>query len=141
MTTASRTNADRVRDLYAAIESRTPLSAAHFTPDAETVELPNRIKPNGARAPLDTMLANSAAGTGLLARQHYAVDSLLEIDDLVIARLIWTGTVAKAVGPFSEGQELIAHIAQFVTFRDGLIARIETYDCYEPFEPRPSGDS
>ena len=133
MSTALRTNANRVRDLYLAIESGAPLTAAHFTPDAETVERPNLIKPNGAHSPLATMLANSAAGAGLLARQHYAVHSIIEVDDLVVARLTWTGTVAREVGPFGEGQELTAHIAQFVTFRDGLIARIETYDCYESF--------
>lgn len=126
-------NADRVRDLYSAIESGTPLSTRHFTPDAETIERPNLIKPNGAHAPLEVMLANASAGAGLLARQQYEIASLIEVGDLVIARLTWTGTVANAVGPFRGGHELKAHVAQFVTFRDGLIARIETYDCYEPF--------
>lgn len=133
MTTLTRSNADRVRDLYSAIESGAPLSPEHFTPDAETIERPNLIKPDGAHSPLATMLSNSAAGAGLLARQHYAVESLIEIGDLVIARLTWTGTVARAVGPFRDDHELTAHIAQFITFRDGLISRIETYDCYEPF--------
>ena len=133
MTTLTRSNADRVRDLYSSIESGAPLSAEHFTPDAETIERPNLIKPRGAHSPLATMLANSAAGAGLLASQRYEIESLMELDDLVVARLTWTGTVAKAVGPFRDGHELAAHIAQFITFRDGLIARIETYDCYEPF--------
>jgi hypothetical protein len=31
------------------------------------------------------------------------------------------------------GQQLRAHIAQFVSTRDGRISKIETYDCYEPF--------
>ena len=133
MTTQMHTNADRVRGLYRAIESGSPLSAEHFTPDAETIERPNLIKPNGARSPLATMLANSAAGGGLLSRQHYAIESIIEFGDLVIVRLTWTGTVGSAVGPFREGHELTAHIAQFVTLQDGLISRIETYDCYEPF--------
>ncbi len=133
MTTQTHSNADRVRHLYRAIESGRPLSAEHFTPDAETIERPNLIKPTGARSPLATMLANSAAGAGLLSRQHYAIDSVVESGELVIVRLTWTGTVGSAVGPFRQGHQLTAHIAQFVTFRDGLISRIETYDCYEPF--------
>ena len=49
------------------------------------------------------------------------------------AGLTWRGRIAGDVGPFREGQELTAHIAQFIETRDGRVARIETYDCYEPF--------
>ena len=35
--------------------------------------------------------------------------------------------------PAPSGQELTAHIAQFIELKDGRIASIETYDCYEPF--------
>ena len=52
-------------------------------------------------------------------------------------RLTWTGVGARAVGPFREGQTLTAHIAQFVETRDERIATIETFDCYEPFQPSP----
>ena len=41
--------------------------------------------------------------------------------------------MARDVGLFRAGQELVAHIAQFVRVRDGRVASIETYDCYEPF--------
>lgn len=34
---------------------------------------------------------------------------------------------------FRAGQTLTAHIAQFISTRDGRIASIETFDCYEPF--------
>lgn len=38
------------------------------------------------------------------------------------------------MGAWREGQNLTAHIAQFIETRDGLVASIETFDCYEPFE-------
>jgi len=40
--------------------------------------------------------------------------------------------VGEAVGPFAAGQELVAHIAQWLEVRDGRVARLESWDCYEP---------
>src|SRR5262249_28595138 len=104
-----------------------------FTDDASTVEHPNLIKPSGAVVPLERMLLASSAGAGLLAKQTYDVRSAIEFDDTAILRLKWTGVVARAVGAFNEGQVLTAHIAQFIKTRDGRVASIETFDCYEPF--------
>jgi ketosteroid isomerase-like protein len=53
---------------------------------------------------------------------------------LAILRIHWTATIARDAGPFKAGQQLSAYIAQFISTRDGRIASIETYDCYEPFE-------
>lgn len=121
--------------LYAAIEAgkHGPELAAFFTEDAGTLEHPNLIKPRGAQVALEAMLAASAAGAGLLSRQSYDVRSTLDVGSLAIVRLRWTGIIARAVGPFREGQELVAHIAQFIDTRDGRVASIETFDCYEPF--------
>jgi len=107
-----------------------------FTDDAVTLERPNLVKPAGATSPLEQMLRASTAGAGLLCKQSYAVHSALEQGALAVLRLTWTGEIARDVGPFHAGQQLTAHIAQFVDTRDGRIARIETYDCYEPFPNR-----
>lgn len=105
----------------------------HFTADAVTIERPNLIKPNGATTPLEGMLANSAAGVGMLREQRYEVNDIVETGDTAIVRLTWTGVIRQAIGPFAEGQILTAHVAQFVRVQDDRIASIETYDCYEPF--------
>lgn len=104
-----------------------------FTDDMVMVERPNLIKPTGARATRSHMLANSAAGASLLSRQKFDVHSAISHGDTVIVRLLWTGTIARDVAPFHAGQELTAHVAQFIQLKDGQIASIETYDCYEPF--------
>ncbi|MFD4676573.1 nuclear transport factor 2 family protein [Lentzea sp. NPDC058450] len=119
---------DLATSLHRALEAGEsgPALRRHFAADAVTVERPNLIKPNGARSPLEEMLANSEKGTGLLSRQKYDVHSALVSGDTAILRLTWTGTLR-------DGRELVAHIAQFVDTRDGLISAIETYDCYEPF--------
>ena len=104
-----------------------------FTPEAVTVEQPNALKPSGAEATLEQMLKNSTTGAGLLSQQRYDIVDAIAHGDTAIVRLVWTGTIAADVGKFSGGQQLRAHIAQFVSTRDGRISRIETYDCYEPF--------
>lgn len=110
-----------------------------FTPDANTIERPNLLKPRGAAIALREMLSNSIAGAGLLAQQRYELVDAVAHDSLAILRLFWTGTIARDVGPFQAGQQLRAHIAQFISTRDGRISRIETYDCYEPFSEGIAG--
>jgi ketosteroid isomerase-like protein len=133
MTSLSPT--DVVRRLYAAIEAgrNGEQLREYFTPDAVTIERPNAITPRGRTSDLDGMLAASTAGAGLLAEQRYEVRHVVEADDLVIVRLSWTGVVAEDAGPFRAGQALSADIAQFVRVRDGRVAEIESYDCYQPF--------
>jgi ketosteroid isomerase-like protein len=109
-----------------------------FTDDATTLEHPNLIKPTGATSDLAQMLAASTAGAGRLSSQRYEVRDALESGDLAVLRVRWTGVIARDIGPFREGQRLTAHIAQFVRIRDGRVAAIETYDCYEPLD-RPVG--
>jgi len=124
-----------VRALHRALEagkSGAELRAL-FTDDAKTIEHPNLIKPAGGVATLERMLAASATGAELLARQSYTVHHELELGTLAVLRLTWTGVIRRSVGPFREGQELKAQIAQFIETRDGRIASIETFDCYEPF--------
>ncbi|MGI5502393.1 nuclear transport factor 2 family protein [Lentzea sp. CA-135723] len=119
---------DLATSLHRALEAGESGSALrrHFTADAVTVERPNLIKPGGARTPLEEMLANSEKGAGLLTSQKYDVHSALVAGGTAILGLRWTGVLR-------DGRELVAHIAQFVDTRDGLISAVETYDCYEPF--------
>lgn len=126
---------DILSNLHRALEDGIAGEAlrAHFTDDAVTEEYPNRIKPEGARLDLATIVADSVRGAGLLRRQRYDVQTSYEVGDTAIVRLTWTGEVAHDIGPFSAGQVLTAHIAQFVETRDGRVAHIATYDCYDPF--------
>jgi SnoaL-like domain len=105
-----------------------------FTHDAVTVERPNLISPTGRASGLEQMAAASETGSKLLSEQKFDVFSEMVVDETAIVRLTWTGTVAVDAGPFHAGQQLTAHVAQFVTASDGRISRIETYDCYEPFD-------
>lgn len=75
-----------------------------------------------------------SAGAELLEWQRYDIHQAVEQEDEVVLRLTWTGMVARDAGPFTKGQELRAHIVQFIRTRDGRIREIETYDCFEPVQ-------
>lgn len=130
-----RDAASTVTAFYTAIEQgrHGDELSEYLAADAITWEHPNVLVPGGRLSDRAAMLAASSAGASLLTRQRYEIHWLREVDDTVAVRLTWRGTVAADAGPFHAGQELTAHIAQFVTVRDGRIAEIETYDCYEPF--------
>lgn len=123
------------RALHTALEAGASGEAlrALFTSQAATLEHPNAIKPQGGTARLEQMLSASVAGAKLLAKQHYELLDAIVHGNLAILRVLWTGTIATDVGPFHAGQELRAHIAQFITTEGDRIAHIETFDCYEPF--------
>jgi hypothetical protein len=130
------------RALHAALEAgkHGDELRSFFTEDAVTVEQPNLLKPAGARTELDGLMKASTAGASLLVKQSYDVHSAMEQGSLAVLRLTWTGEIARDVGPFRKGQKLTAHIARFIDTREGRIARIETFDCYEPFGSPPPSD-
>lgn len=101
--------------------------------DIVTTEYPNLVAPSGGRHDLAEMTAASERGAALLASQRYEVFEAHDLGDTAIVRLTWTGVIARAIGPFEEGQTLTAHIAQFVRSRGDKLVSIATYDCYEAF--------
>lgn len=107
--------------------------AAHWTDDVVTAEYPNMISPRGRTSDRSAMVAASTLGAGLLSSQRYDLVEAFEHGDTAVLRLTWTGVVAADTGPFTAGQELTAHIAQVIRTRNGKVAALATYDCYEPF--------
>lgn len=131
----SRSPVDIARAIHAALEAgqHGPELGPFFTEDVTTREHPNLIKPTGGLLARDRMLKESASGAGLLAKQTYDLHSAINHGNTAILRLTWRGVIARNVGQFRAGQELVAHIAQFIETWDGKVASIETFDCYEPF--------
>ena len=107
--------------------------ASVLHPDSTLVEHPNQVVPNGARRGLSETLAGFKAGRSLLSEQSFEIHELLADGDRAAVRAIWRGTVGQDIGPYTKGLEMTAHVAAFVTVRDGLVLEHETFDCYEPF--------
>ncbi|WP_224241014.1 nuclear transport factor 2 family protein [Hyalangium gracile] len=102
-------------------------------PDVSQHEYPNRLFPNGAHRDAQALRASSERGQQVLSSQRYEVRNAVAAGDHVALEIDWTGTLAIALGNKPAGSTLHAMIGQFITFRDGRIASIRNYDCYDPF--------
>ena len=120
--------------LYRAISDGAPAGeiVGFFHPDAEQVEYPSLMRPNGHRRGLDEMRAGAAVGAQVIADQHYDVHTAVSDGDELAVQFTWTATVTRDLGAITAGTRLVSHVAAFYVFRDGLVLRQSSYDCYEP---------
>ena len=102
-------------------------------PDASLVEHPNPVVPEGAHRGVEDPLGGFRAGRDLLSEQAFEIFELMTQGERAALRARWQGVVGQDAGPFKRGDKLTAHVAAFVTVRDGLVLEHETFDCYEPF--------
>src|SRR5688500_17101664 len=121
-------NLQLVREYLMALARMAPASemAAFFTEDAEQIELPNRLNPNGQASDLKTLLERVEKGRAMLSEQHYEVTNVISSGDAAAVEAEWSGKLKN-------GAQLRAHFAMFFEFRDGRIAKQRNYDCFEPF--------
>lgn len=97
-------------------------------------EHPNAITPGGATRGRQETLEGLVAGKGLLREQVFDVHEVVVNGERAAVRATWRGTIGVDAGPLRSGTQLRAHVASFLTVRDGAIVEQETFDCYEPFE-------
>jgi ketosteroid isomerase-like protein len=103
-----------------------------LSPEVRVVEHPNLVTPHGATRDLESTVAGFTAGKALLTEQVFDVHEVLVNGSRAAVRATWQGTIGIDAGPYRTGQGLVAHIAAFLTFADGLVVEHETFDCYEP---------
>jgi ketosteroid isomerase-like protein len=123
-----------LRDLYLTIGAGATgdALAAFWHPDAEQIEYPSTMRPNGHRRSLAELLEGAELGLSIIRDQRFDVHTVIEDGDDVAVQLTWTATVGADLGTIDAGTALAAHVAAFYRFRDGLIVRQSSYDCYEP---------
>lgn len=97
-------------------------------------EMPNLFVPAGRTHPRTDLVTFWERGRTLLSGQTYTLRQVLVAGNVAAVQLDWEGTVAQAVGDFSAGQQLRAHLALFMEFQDGKIIRQTDYPCYYPFK-------
>ena len=102
-------------------------------------EWPNAISPAGSQRGYTASLESLALSRKLLERSGFEVHAHLVQGDTVASRMTWRGRLAVDAGPLKAGMELIAHVSQYTTVRDGRIWRTESFDCYEPFPAAKPG--
>ena len=102
-------------------------------PEITQDEYPNRLFPKGAHRDAHALRESSKKGQQVLCAQRYEIRSAVAEGEQVALEIDWTGTLAVPLGSLPAGGKLHAMIGQFLTFRDGRIASIRNYDCYDPF--------
>lgn len=126
-------NLERTRSFLASFEARDGSNLSYFAPDVVQRELPNRLVPAGATRDLAALQAAAERGRQVVLEERYEILSLIEQGDLVAAEVLWTARLAVALGTLAPGEVMKAHLAMFITWRDGKIVSQRNYDCFEPF--------
>jgi ketosteroid isomerase-like protein len=141
MSTSDRQSTeDLVRRYYALVSDLTSAEqelTALIHPQAEFVEMPNRLVPEGRTTSAVQSVEGLRAGRALLSDQRFDVHDVVVDGNRAAVRATWWGRIRLDRGPFRAGQELRAHVSAWLTLKDGQIYRHDTYDCYEPFPPHP----
>ncbi|MGY4828216.1 nuclear transport factor 2 family protein [Sphaerotilaceae bacterium SBD11-9] len=135
MATEESANLATVRAYLKALESGAvgEALARFFTPDAQQIELPNKLNPTGGQSDLPTLLKRAEQGQKLLQHQSYEVRSAVAQRSCVAVEAQWSAVLAVPVASLPAGATMRAHFAMFFEFSEGRISRQRNYDCFEPW--------
>lgn len=126
-------NLDRTKAFLRSFETRDGTTLDWFAPDVVQRELPNRLTPNGATRDLDALREGSEKGKLAVREERYELLLAVEQGNTVAAEVIWTAVLNVPLGTLKVGDTMRAHLAMFITWRDGKIVSQRNYDCFEPF--------
>ena len=68
-----------------------------------------------------------------MKEQTLEIVNTVSSGNTVVVEAKWTGTLAIDAGSIPKGTVMRARFAQFYEFRDGRIAAMRNYDCFEPW--------
>lgn len=127
-------NIQFVREYLAAVESNATGEALSrfYTPDAQQIELPNRLNPNGGHSDLPNLLKRAEQVPAILESQEYEIHSAIAQGNRVAVEATWTAVLAVPLASLPAGGTMMVHFAMFFELRDGKIHRQRNYDCFEP---------
>lgn len=130
-----QSNVEIAREYVKAIESGATgyALARFFTSDVVIQEMPNRVAPNGSTSDLARAFQGAECGKQLFQRQTYTITDMVSEGGHVALEMDWIGITAVPVQNLPPGSEIRDHVAVFLQFRGGRIARQHTYDCFEPW--------
>lgn len=105
----------------------------YYADNAQQIEYPNRLVPDGATRDLAMLQDGSVKGKRVLSKQKLEIVKSYESGNTVIIEAIWIGTLALPIGQIPIGGQMKAYFAQFFEFENNKITRQRNYDCFEPF--------
>lgn len=101
-------------------------------PEIEQTEFPNRLVPNGAVRNRQQMLDSFARGKVVTKAQDFAITTIYEDGDTVVAEFDWWAELTVPVGKLAAGERMTGKFITVVEFRDELVWRQRNYDCFDP---------
>jgi ketosteroid isomerase-like protein len=104
-----------------------------FAEDAQQIEFPNRLLPNGATRDRAALLEGFRRGKQVIREQRFELQKTIVSGDDVAYECIWTATLAASIGSLNPGDTMRARFGVFLTLRDGKIVSQRNYDCFDPF--------
>jgi ketosteroid isomerase-like protein len=107
--------------------------AEFFTPNVVQEEFPNRLMTHGARRDLAALLEGAERGQKVISAQRYEIRNEVASGNFIALEVLWTGTLAIPIGSLAVGDNMRAHFAVFLEFRDGKIVAQRNYDCFDPW--------
>jgi ketosteroid isomerase-like protein len=126
-------NLERTRDYLRSFETRDGANLSFYAAEVVQRELPNRLVPDGATRTLADLRAAADKGKRSVAEERYEIVNLVELGDEVAVEALWSARLNVAFGKLAAGDVMRAHLAMFITWRDGKIVSQRNYDCFEPF--------
>ena len=127
------TNAERTRAFLHSLESRDGSAASFYAADVVQRELPNLLVKTGATRDREALLRGMEAGKKSTSNECYEITNLIAEGDHVAVEALWSATLNVPFGSLAAGDTMRAHLAMFITWRDGKIVGQRNYDCFEPF--------
>src|SRR5215468_6568759 len=77
--------------------------AAHFHPDVEQVEFPNRLLVGGMARDLPAILASAERGQAVVRRQSFSITSVLVQADRAAVEATWEAELNVPLGSLAPG--------------------------------------
>jgi predicted ester cyclase len=109
-----------------------PDEIAQFFASEVILEIfPSRFFPNGSRDNLQGIRAAAERGKKVMANQSYEIKNALASGDQVALEVEFVGTLLVPFQHIPAGGQMRAHVAIFLTFKNGRITSQRNYDCYD----------
>jgi ketosteroid isomerase-like protein len=126
---------DRAKAFVAAVAAGCPRETveAFYAEDIVQEEFPNLLLPKGAVRDFINLRAAHDRSRHSISSQSHEVVNAIASGNTVVLETRWTATLAAGTGSHGEGDRTQARVAQFFEFRNGLIFRIRSYDCFDPW--------
>lgn len=105
---------------------------AQFFASEVTLEIfPSRFFPKGSRSNLQGIRTAAERGKKVMANQSYEIKNALASSDQVALEVEFIGTLLASFQHIPAGGQMRAHVAIFLTFKNGKIISQRNYDCYD----------